>query len=121
MEDEEFREVIVTVIGSVVKHPDVAKLGGSGKIFSFGTIDADISWYIDATSDATFGEGMPERYDVRATMLKEDWLKTLQGKLSPTQAMLRRKITVDGSMMTIASLSMDALVQTYNEKIGQAS
>lgn len=121
MEDQEFHDVIVKVIGAVVSHPDMTKMNGSGKVFAFGASDTGFDWYIDATGPATFGEGTPERYDVRATMLKEDWLKTLQGQLSPTQAMLRKKIKVEGSTMAIMSLSMDALVQTYAELIGPAA
>lgn len=117
MDDEEFREVIRTVVGTVVGEPEFKKLAGTGKIFSFGATDAKYSWYLDFTNAPAFSEGLPERFDVRATMTKADWLDSLSGKLSSTQAMLRRKLHVEGSMMAISSLSMEALIRTYKEKM----
>ena len=121
MEDQEFHDTIAKVIGAVVSHPDMTKLNGSGKVYSFGATDGGYDWYIDASGPAAFGEGIPDRFDVRATMTKEDWLKTLRGQLSPTQAMLRKKIKVEGSTVAIMGLSMDALIQTYTDVIGPAA
>lgn len=121
MEDDEFRSTIVRVIGAVVREPEVQKLAGSKKTFAFGATDADVNWYIDTSSEPTFGEGIPEERDVRVLMKKDDWLLTLQGKLSSTQAMLRKKLKVEGSMLAISSLSMDALVRVYNREIGESA
>lgn len=120
MEDDTFRDVIVRVIGAVVKEPEVQKLAGSAKVFAFGASDSDINWYIDATAEPLFSEGTPERRDVRVTMTKDDWIQALQGKLSPTQALLRKKIKLEGSMMVMTSLSMDALTRVYNRELGPA-
>ncbi|MDQ1490134.1 MAG: sterol transfer family [Actinomycetota bacterium] len=117
MDDEEFRPIIVKVIGAVVDQPELKKLAGSGKVFAFGTIDGDVSWYIDCSGDPIFSEGTPEKFEVRAKMLKADWLSMLSGKLSPTQAMLRKKLKVEGSIAAITSLSMDALLRTYKEQM----
>ena len=117
MEDEEFRSIIVKVIGAVVEQPEVKKLANSGKVFAFGAIDAPVNWYIDATGDVVFSEGTPESFTVRATMKKDDWMTMLGGKLSPTQAMLRKKLKVEGSVAAITSLSMDALLRSYKEQM----
>jgi putative sterol carrier protein len=117
MDDEEFRPIIVKVIGAVVDQPELKKLAGSGKVFAFGTIDGDVTWYIDASGEPFFSEGTPEKYEVLAKMLKADWLAMLSGKLSPTQAMLRKKLKVEGSIAAITSLSMDALLRTYKEQM----
>ncbi|MDQ1500649.1 MAG: sterol transfer family, partial [Actinomycetota bacterium] len=87
-------------------------------LFAFGASDADVNWYIDFSGVPAFHKGVPDRYDVRLQMSKSDWLLSLQGKLSATQAMLRRKIKIDGSMTAIMSLSMDALLRTYKEQMG---
>lgn len=118
MDDEEFRSIIVKVIGAVVDQPELKKLAGSGKVFAFGAIDAPVNWYIDATGDPIFSEGTPEKFEVRATMTKDNWLSMLRGNLSPTQAMLRKKLKVEGSIVAITSLSMDALLRTYQEQMG---
>lgn len=115
MKDEEFRSVISTVIGAVTKTPEVEKLAGSGKVFSFGTVDAAVNWYLDFAGEPVFGEGVPDRFDVRALMTKADWLEVLKGNLSATQAMLRRRLKVEGSMTAISALSMDALVRCYKQ------
>jgi putative sterol carrier protein len=117
MDDEEFRSIIVKVIGAAVHQPEVMKLSGSGKVFSFGAMDAPVNWCVDASGDTRFSEGLPDRFDVRATMSKDDWLSMLRGKLSPTQAMLRKKLKVEGSIAAIASLSMEALLRTYKEQM----
>ncbi|MEW6475711.1 MAG: SCP2 sterol-binding domain-containing protein [Actinomycetota bacterium] len=117
MDDEEFRATIVKVIGAVVHQPEVKKIAGSGKVFAFGAIDAPATWYIDASGDPVFSEGTPEKFEVRATMTKADWISLLAGKLSPTQAMLRKKLKVEGSVAAITSLSMDALIRTYKEQM----
>ena len=122
MEDEAFRAIIVKVIGAVVEQPEVKKLAGSGKVFSFGAIDAPVNWYIDATGDPAFSEGLPANFTVRSTMKKDDWMALLEGKLSPTQAMLRKKFKIEGSVAAIAALSMDALLRTYKEQMeGQSA
>ena len=117
MEDEEFRSIIVKVIGAVVHQPEVQKEAGSGKVFAFGAIDAPIDWYIDVTGEPFFSEGRPEKFEVRATMTKADWMSLLAGKLSPTQALLRKRLKVEGSVVAITSLSMDALLRTYKEQM----
>ena len=115
MEDDEFRSMIATVIGAVTKVPEVTKLAGSGKVFSFGAADAPVNWYLEFAGEPVFGEGVPDQFDVRALMTKADWLEMLKGNLSATQAMLRRRLKVEGSMAAISALSMDALVRCYKQ------
>jgi putative sterol carrier protein len=118
MDDEEFREVVAKTIGAVVHQPEIQKLAGSGKVFAFGTLDGPVAWHIDATGDPVFGEGTPVKFDVRAQMVMADWVALFQGRMSPTQAMLRKKLKTEGDVMAITGLSMDALVRSYKEQIG---
>ena len=121
MEDEEFRDMIAKVIGSAVQQPEVAKLNGSGKVFAFGALDAPIDWYLDATDEIAFREGVPEKFDVCAKASKETWLLALQGKLSATQALLRKKLKVEGSMLAMTALPMEALLRSYKEQMGETA
>jgi putative sterol carrier protein len=120
--DEEFQAVISKVVGAVVSEPEMQKIAGSGKVFAFGTIDGDVNWYIDAGAEPVYREGTPERFDVRASLTKDDWIAVLAGKLSPTQAMLRKKLKVEGSVITVMSLPMDALLRCYKTQLeGQSA
>ena len=117
MDDEEFRSIVVKVIGAAVRQPEVEKLAGSNKVFAFGALDAPVNWFIDTSAAPAFSEGTPDQFDVRSLMTKDDWLQMLRGQLSPTQAMLRKRLKVEGQIAAIMSLSMDALLRAYQEQM----
>jgi putative sterol carrier protein len=102
-----------------VDKPQIRGLDGSNKTMAFGTIDyPDITWHIDTRERAKFVEGKPDSAPVvTATALSDDWVKLFAGKLSATQALMRRKLKVKGSVVALTALPVEIMTSSYEEAI----
>jgi putative sterol carrier protein len=118
MESEAFRRLVAAVVGRAAEQPEMRGLDGSRKILAFKALDLpDVAWHLDGHGALRFVEGAPEHFDVQVGMESDDFVQVFSGKLSPTQAIMRRRMKIEGSIMTVMGMSADVLVRCYHEVV----
>lgn len=104
--DQTWLDGFVEALNSSDKYANAAKKWEKDFIFEIkadGALENDVAIYLDlwhgaCRSARILGEGEPLEADFVMTAPYSNFVRVLQGKLDPMQAMLTRKLSVKGSM-----------------------